>query len=87
MLEKLRRLIEPLFQSLALYFSSTNLSPNFWTTVSFLLSIAAGICFSTSAWVINFPLYYISLIAGILLLGSGFFDLIDGAVARVSKKY
>src|SRR5919199_697920 len=87
MLEKIRRLLEPVFQSLGLYFSSTDLSPNFWTIVSFLLSIVSGIFFSISGQVINFPPYYMSLIAGILLLASGFFDLIDGAVARVSKRY
>ena len=55
------------------------MSPNFWTSVG--LRICIGIC--NSIWIgIEFGL----IIGGVLLLVSGFFDMVDGQVARVTGK-
>ncbi len=68
-------------------FASTGLSANFWTGVGLALALAAGVAYSST------PLtdgaigkYYAAVIGGVLLLVSGFFDIIDGAVARVTKQ-
>jgi archaetidylinositol phosphate synthase len=63
-------------------FASTGLSANFWTGIGLAISIAAGIAYAspTLGW------YMAAVIGGILLLVSGFFDMVDGAVARVTKQ-
>ena len=68
---------------------------NFWTTISLATSIAAGTVYaiaSSSTTIgmevstIRFSWLYASVIGGILLLISGFFDIIDGSVARATKQ-
>ncbi|HZC88017.1 MAG TPA: CDP-alcohol phosphatidyltransferase family protein [Nitrososphaera sp.] len=64
-------------------FASTGLSANFWTATALAISIAAAIAYSSANF--GLPKYYAALIGGILLLISGFFDVVDGAVAKVTK--
>jgi len=65
-------------------FASTGLSANFWTGLGLAISIAAGIAYASPG--IGLEKYYAALIGGVLLLISGFFDIIDGSVARVTRQ-
>jgi archaetidylinositol phosphate synthase len=70
-------------------FASTGLSANFWTGVGLAISIAAGIAYASPAFVTGvdwYPPYLAAVIGGALLLISGFFDIVDGSVARVTKQ-
>ena len=60
-------------------FASTGLSPNFWTAVGLGFAILSAIVYGLG---VEFGL----IIGGILLLVSGFFDMVDGQVARVTGK-
>jgi archaetidylinositol phosphate synthase len=82
-------------RKLGLTFASLGVSANFWTTISLATSIAAGAVYaiaSSSTTIgmevstIRFSWLYASVIGGILLLISGFFDVIDGSVARATKQ-
>jgi len=68
--------------SLGLKFASSGLSPNFWTGVGFALAIASAVAYASA----TIGLMYAALYGGILLLVSGFFDIIDGSVARATKQ-
>ncbi|HEY7506593.1 MAG TPA: CDP-alcohol phosphatidyltransferase family protein [Nitrososphaera sp.] len=65
-------------------FASTGLSANFWTGLGLSIAIAAGIAYASPA--LGFPWYYGAVVGGVLLLASGFFDMVDGSVARVTGK-
>jgi archaetidylinositol phosphate synthase len=69
--------------STGLALSRAGLSPTSWTFVGLLVSLAAGAAYWSSG-------YRGELLGGLLILLSGFFDVVDGAVARatdrVSKK-
>jgi archaetidylinositol phosphate synthase len=65
-------------------FASTGLSANFWTGLGLSIAIAAGIVYASPA--LGLPWYYAAVVGGILLLVSGFLDVIDGSVARVTGK-
>jgi archaetidylinositol phosphate synthase len=60
-------------------FAATGLSPNFWTAVGLFFALA-------SAMVYGLGIEYGLIMGGILLLVSGFFDMVDGQVARVTGK-
>jgi archaetidylinositol phosphate synthase len=81
MLNNFRDSLKPHLEKLGSGFASTGLSPNFWTAVglafAFLTAIAYGL---------NGQIQHVVIIGGILLLVSGFFDIVDGQVARVTKK-
>jgi archaetidylinositol phosphate synthase len=67
-------------------FAKINPSPNFWTGLSLITSIIAAAIYG-SAFVLDHQYsYYFSLGGGIFLIISGFFDLVDGSVARLTKK-
>jgi archaetidylinositol phosphate synthase len=88
--------LQPTMRKLGLTFASLGVSANFWTTISLATSIAAGAVYaiaSSSSTIIGmevstirFSWLYASVIGGILLLISGFFDVIDGSVARATKQ-
>lgn len=87
--------MQPTMRKLGLTFASLGVSANFWTTISLATSIAAGAVYaiaSSSTTIgmevstIRFSWLYASVIGGILLLISGFFDVIDGSVARATKQ-
>ena len=79
MLNNLRESLGPILEKIGKGFAATGLSPNFWT------SIGLGFAF-VSAIVYGLGLEYGLIIGGILLLVSGFFDMVDGQVARVIGK-
>ena len=79
MLNNLRDILKPTLEKIGKIFASTGLSPNFWTMVGFVFAII-------SALVYGLGLEFGLIIGGILLLVSGFFDMVDGQVARVTGK-
>lgn len=86
MLNKLRDSLQPTMTRLGSSFASTGLSANFWTGVGLAISIAAGVAYASPAFGIDFNPYYAAVVGGVLLLVSGFFDVVDGSVARVTKQ-
>ncbi len=79
MLNNLRDRLKPGLEKIGRGFASTGLSPNFWTTIGLVFAIA-------SALVYGIGIEYGLIIGGVLLLISGFFDMVDGQVARVTGK-
>lgn len=86
LLNKLRDSLQPTMTRLGTSFASTGLSANFWTGLALALSIAAGIAYALPSLGLDIPWYYAAVIGGVLLLISGFFDVVDGSVARVTKQ-
>ncbi len=79
MLNNLRDILKPTLEKIGKTFASTGLSPNFWTMVGFVFALVAALVYGLG---LEFGL----IIGGILLLVSGFFDMVDGQVARVTGK-
>lgn len=79
MLNNLRDRLRPVLERIGRSFASTGLSPNFWTCVGLGSAIASAAVYGLA---VEFGL----IIGGILLLVSGFFDVVDGQVARVSGR-
>ena len=79
MLNNFRDSLKPTLEKLGRGFAKTGLPPNFWT------SLGLGFAFF-SAIVYGLNLEFALIIGGILLLVSGFFDIVDGQVARVTQK-
>ena len=79
MLNNLRDTLKPALEKIGRGFASTGLSPNFWTAVGLGFAILSAIVYGLG---VEFGL----IIGGILLLVSGFFDMVDGQVARVTGK-
>lgn len=66
------RLIQPVVD----FFVRLELNPNFFTTIGFILTVGAAVLFATG---------YLR-IAGAIVLLAGTFDIIDGKVARLTKR-
>jgi archaetidylinositol phosphate synthase len=79
MLNNLRNTLQPILEKIGKIFASTGLSPNFWTLIGLVFALVSALVYGLS---IEFGL----IIGGILLLVSGFFDMVDGQVARVTGK-
>ena len=79
MLNNLRDILQPTLEKIGNAFASTGLSPNFWTLIGLVFALA-------SALVYGLGLEFGLIIGGILLLVSGFFDMVDGQVARITGK-
>lgn len=79
MLNNLRGTLQPTLEKIGKAFASTGLSPNFWTAVGLVFALASALVYGLG---IEFGL----IIGGILLLVSGFFDMVDGQVARATGK-
>lgn len=78
-LNNLRDRLRPTLEGIGRTFASTGLSPNFWTSIGLAFAIASSVVYGLA---IEFGL----IIGGALLLISGFFDMVDGQVARVTGK-
>jgi archaetidylinositol phosphate synthase len=78
-LNNLRDTLKPTLEKLGKGFAATGLSPNFWTVVGLIVALSSAVVYGMG---IEFGL----IIGGILLLVSGFFDMVDGQVARVTGK-
>ncbi len=79
MLNNFRESLKPTLQKIGTVFASTGLSANFWTAIGLGFAFASAIIYA-----IHFE--YSFVIGGVLLLISGFFDIVDGQVARVTQK-
>ena len=79
MLNNLRNSLKPYLEKIGKSFASTGISPNIWTAIGILFAFLSAIVYG-----INFE--FALLIGGILLLISGFFDIVDGQVARITNK-
>ena len=79
MLNNLRDTLKPALEKMGKGFAATGLSPNFWTVVGLGFALLSAIVYGMG---IEFCL----IIGGVLLLVSGFFDMVDGQVARVTGK-
>jgi len=79
MLNNLRDSLQPHLEKLGKSFASTGLSPNFWTSVGLIFAFASAIIYG-----VNFE--FALIIASILILLSGFFDIVDGQVAKFTNK-
>ena len=78
-LYNLRESLRPALEKMGKGFAATGLSPNFWTVVGLVIALASAVVYGMG---MEFGL----IIGGILLLVSGFFDMVDGQVARVTGK-
>ena len=79
MLNNLRGSLRPALEKIGKGFAATGLSPNFWTVVGLIIALSSAVVYGMG---VEFGL----IIGGILLLVSGFFDMVDGQVARVTGK-
>ncbi len=88
MLNKLRNLLEPALTRIGEGFASTGLSANFWTGLGLAISILTAIVYSSNAFLdVDWtPWNFAAVLGGIFLLISGFFDIVDGSVARITKQ-
>ncbi len=84
MLNKFRKNIDPILQKIGLVFAKTGLGPNFWTVIGLTFSILTSFVYSSAFFFPNSD-YFIRTIASLLLLLAGFFDIVDGAVARTTN--
>lgn len=85
MLNKLRQAMNPGLNRIGCLFASTGMSPGFWTALSLILAASSGLTYM-SAIFLGSNWYLSSMAGSILLLISGFFDIVDGCVARVTKQ-
>ena len=79
MLNNLRDSLQPHLEKIGRSFASTGISPNGWSCIGLVFAFA-------SAFVYGWNIEYSLIIGGIILLVAGFFDIVDGQVARVSQK-
>jgi archaetidylinositol phosphate synthase len=87
LLNKFREKLIPITTVIGNNFASLGLSPTFWTMIGFGFAILSSIFFGITNFLnqqgIEFPS---QIFASIMLLLSGFFDIVDGSVARVTKR-
>jgi archaetidylinositol phosphate synthase len=87
LLNRFREKITPITTRIGNNFGSLGLSPTFWSMIGFAFAILSSIFFGLTNFFnqqgLEFPW---QVIASIMLLISGFFDIVDGSVARVMKK-
>ena len=79
MLNNLRDSLKPYLQSIGRTFASTGISPNVWTVVGLVFAFGASVIYGINV-------EYSLILGGIILLVSGFFDIVDGQVARYTNK-
>ncbi len=72
---KYRKIIQPALNSAAVPFIKLKFTPNKITILAFFVGVGAGVF-------IGFEMY---MAAAITLLLSGFFDVLDGTIARLTK--
>ena len=87
MLNRLREKLVPITTLIGNNFGSLGLSPTYWSMIAFAFAILSSIFFGLSKFLSEQGIVFPSqIIASIMLLISGFFDIVDGSVARVSKR-
>jgi len=87
LLNRFREKLIPFTRSIGNNFGSLGFSPTFWSMVGFAFAILSSVFFGLSNFLSEQGIVFPSQIfASIMLLISGFFDIVDGSVARVSKR-
>jgi|TARA_B100001540_G_scaffold30158_1_gene26092 archaetidylinositol phosphate synthase len=79
LLNNLRESLKPYLQNIGRAFASTGISPNVWTVVGLVFAFTASLIYGINV-------EYSLILGGIILLVSGFFDIVDGQVARYTNK-
>jgi len=79
MLNNLRESLKPVLEKVGKTFAATGLSPNTFTVIGLVFAFISSIIYGLGY-------EYSLLIAGLVLLVSGFFDIVDGQVARYANK-
>ena len=79
MLNNLRNSLQPHLEKLGNSFASTGISPTGWSVIGLVFAFGSAFFYG---WNMEFSL----IIGGIVLLAAGFFDIVDGQVARATKK-
>ena len=79
LLNNLRDSLKPYLQKIGQVFASTGISPNVWTAIGLIFAFVSSIVYGIS-------FEYSLILGGIILLISGFFDIVDGQVARYTNK-
>mgnify|MGYP000653644316 CR=1 FL=1 len=79
MLNNLRDSLQPHLEKIGRGFASTGISPNGWSCIGLVFAFVSAFIYG---WNVEFSL----IIGGVVLLIAGFFDIVDGQVARVSQK-
>jgi archaetidylinositol phosphate synthase len=76
LLNRIREAFSPFIDKGGTFFAKTGISPAGWSIVSLFLSVLSGMAYAGvfGSW----------MLGGLFLLGSGFFDIVDGAVARAT---
>jgi CDP-diacylglycerol---glycerol-3-phosphate 3-phosphatidyltransferase len=74
--ERLGHRLDSSLSRVALFLFGKDINPNFLTIVGLLINVGAAFCLGLGYWIS----------AGILIAAAGFFDTVDGAVARTFKK-
>jgi archaetidylinositol phosphate synthase len=85
-LNNLRNKFDPLFDKVGRAFASLGFGPNFWTWIGLVLSIISAIMFSLHSPAIGVDWYTSTFLGSLFLIIAGFFDAVDGAVARVTNR-
>ena len=85
MLNKFRKSLQPILEKIGFLFSSIGLSPNTLSLIGFIITIISSIIFGINTLQLD-PTINFSAIGSLLLLAGGFFDVIDGSVAKVTKR-
>ena len=79
LLNNLRDSLKPYLQKIGQVFASIGISPNVWTVIGLIFAFVSSIVYGIS-------FEYSLILGGIILLISGFFDIVDGQVARYTNK-
>lgn len=79
MLNNLRESLKPYLQSIGKVFASTGISPNVWTVIGLIFAFVSSLIY-------GLKFEYSLILGGAILLISGFFDIVDGQVARYTNK-
>jgi archaetidylinositol phosphate synthase len=85
-LNNLRNKFDPILEKIGVGFANLGFGPNFWTWLGLILSIISAIMFSLHSPSVGANWYTATFLGGLFLIIAGFFDAIDGTVARVTKR-
>lgn len=85
-LNNLRNKFDPILEKVGVGFANLGYGPNFWTWLGLILSIISAIMFSLHSPSVGANWYTATFLGGLFLIVAGFFDAIDGTVARVTKR-
>jgi archaetidylinositol phosphate synthase len=86
MLNRFRIALGPVLDRIGSFFAASGLNPNSWTALSLIFATASGVTYMSALLSIGGGWYQFSLAGSIMLLISGFFDIVDGGVARATNR-